>query len=107
MKKKIGVFGGSGFLGSHEADFLTREKYKVLIYDKVKSDYILNGQDFVQGDIQDKESVNKILKKVDFVYNFSGEADIERSKKNPINTLNSNIILSGFIVMPHLSHLFW
>ena len=92
MRKKIVVFGGSGFLGSHVADFLTRKKYQVLIYDKVKSDYITSRQNFVQGDTQDIESVNKALKKADFVYNFSGEADIERSRKNPINTLNSNII---------------
>ena len=92
MKKKIVVFGGSGFLGSHVADFLTSKNCQVLIYDKVKSDYISSGQNFIQGDIEDIESVNKVLKKADFVYNFSGEADIERSRKNPINTLNSNII---------------
>ena len=62
-EKKIVVFGGSGFLGSHVADFLTRKKYQVLIYDKVKSDYITSRQNFVQGDTQDIESVNKALKK--------------------------------------------
>ena len=55
------------------ADFLTRKKYQVLFYDKVKSDYITSRQNFVQGDTQDIESVNKALKKADFVYNFSGQ----------------------------------
>ena len=57
MRKKIVVFGGSGFLGSHVADFLTSKNYQVLIYDKVKSDYISSGQNFIQGDILDKNLV--------------------------------------------------
>ena len=92
MKKKIVVFGGAGFLGSHVADFLTKDKYQVTIFDKNKSNYISAKQIFIQGDTQDLKSVNNVLKNTDFVYNFSGEADIERSKKFPINTLQSNII---------------
>ena len=37
---KILVTGGSGFLGSHVADELTRNGHKVIIYDLVKSKWI-------------------------------------------------------------------
>ena len=33
-KNKIIVFGGSGFLGSHVADSLSDQGYKVTIFDK-------------------------------------------------------------------------
>ena len=34
--KKVSVTGGSGFIGSHTADELTRNKYQVKIFDKHK-----------------------------------------------------------------------
>ena len=39
MSKKIVIFGGSGFIGSHVADFLTKRKYDVFIFD-IKKVYI-------------------------------------------------------------------
>ena len=82
MKKKIVVFGGSGFLGSHVADFLTSKNCQVLIYDKVKSDYISSGQNFIQGDIEDIESVNKVLKKQTLFTIFLGSRYREIKKKS-------------------------
>ena len=38
MKKAV-IFGGSGFIGSYVADELTRRNYKVVIADKIKSQY--------------------------------------------------------------------
>lgn len=38
------VFGGSGFLGSHVADFLTKTGYNVTIYDIIKSPFLQKGQ---------------------------------------------------------------
>ena len=51
---KITVFGGSGFLGSHVADKLSFNKNKVTIFDKKKSKWIKDNQNFVLGDILDK-----------------------------------------------------
>ena len=49
--KKIVVFGGSGFLGSHVADELSRSGHKVIIFDKKKSKWIRPGQKMCIGDI--------------------------------------------------------
>ena len=38
--EKVIVFGGSGFIGSHVADYLTNEGYDVTIFDIIKSPYI-------------------------------------------------------------------
>lgn len=92
MRKKIVIFGGSGFLGSHVADFLTKMKNHVIIFDKKNSEYLLPNQKFIKGNILDIQKVFEVTKRADYVFNFSGEADIENSKKNPLSTINSNII---------------
>tara|TARA_Y100000590_G_C15735047_1_gene1018260 strand:+ start:1014 stop:1892 length:879 start_codon:yes stop_codon:yes gene_type:complete len=92
MSKKVVIFGGSGFLGSHVADFLTKRKYDVFIFDIKKSLYKNRFQKFILGDTLNKTQVNKALKNCSYVFNFSGEADIGRSKKFPLETLKSNVI---------------
>ena len=38
-KLKIAVLGGSGFIGSHVADMLSKRGHKVTIFDQKKSKY--------------------------------------------------------------------
>ena len=45
--KKVVVFGGAGFLGSHVADVLTDRGYQVVIFDIEKSPYLKEGQIFI------------------------------------------------------------
>ena len=42
--KKVIIFGGAGFLGSHIADILTDRGYQVVIFDIKKSPYLREGQ---------------------------------------------------------------
>ncbi|MBJ13552.1 MAG: NAD-dependent epimerase [Candidatus Marinimicrobia bacterium] len=93
MKNKIVsvVFGGSGFLGSHVADELSRNGHKVIIYDLEKSQYITKNQDMVIGDLHDKELVNKTIKGADNVFHFAGVSDIGLARKNPELTYKDNI----------------
>ena len=49
--KKIIVFGGSGFLGSHVADKLSNSGYNVSIFDKIESKFLLNTQKMIKGNI--------------------------------------------------------
>ena len=56
---KVVVFGGSGFLGSHVSDLLTKKKIKVIIFDKYISDHVRKNFTYVKGDITDKLLVNK------------------------------------------------
>ena len=41
---KITVLGGSGFLGSHLADFLSKKGYRVTIFDLHKSKWKKEGK---------------------------------------------------------------
>ena len=60
--KKVIVFGGSGFLGSHVSDKLTQNGYQVTIFDKVKSKYLLDNQSMIEGDILNLKDVNEAIK---------------------------------------------
>jgi len=89
---KIVVFGGSGFLGSHVADYLTENNHKVLVFDKRPSPYLKPYQEMIIGDILDREAVKEITKGVDIVYHFAGIADINQAKNEPYQTICTNII---------------
>ena len=55
------VTGGSGFLGSHLADQLTKLGFKVTIFDK-KSKWKNKKQNIVIGDLSDIKKINKVVK---------------------------------------------
>jgi Nucleoside-diphosphate-sugar epimerases len=90
--KKILVIGGSGFLGSHLADELTNLGHLVTIFDKVRSKYLNKNQIFVLGNTNDNKLLNKLIKKNEYIYYFSGISDIEESMSNPEKTIESNLL---------------
>ena len=92
MTKKAIVIGGSGFIGSHVADRLSDVGYQVTIYDKIKSQWLRNDQKFIIGDVQDSKKLNQIIAGAEVVYNFAAIADLNQASKQPIKTININIL---------------
>ena len=92
MTKKAIVVGGSGFIGSHVADRLSDSGYQVIIYDKIKSQWLRNNQKIIIGAVQDNEKLNEIIAGAEVVYNFAGIADLNQALKQPIQTININIL---------------
>jgi len=95
---KVVVFGGSGFIGSHTADALTENGYKVKIFDIKKSPFLLDKQEMVVGDILDKKAVDKAVKGCDVVYNFAGMADVDKAYFKPVEAIESNILGNTIIL---------
>lgn len=89
---RVVIFGGSGFLGSHVADYLSSNNHQVTIFDLKPSIYLKPNQEMVVGDILDLEAVNQVTKGAEVVYNFAGVADIEEAKSNPLKAINANVI---------------
>ena len=89
---KIVITGGSGFLGSYVADQLTKEGHKVIIYDKKKSKWTKLKQEMCVGDILNTRLLESVIKGSDVVFHFAALADIDQSLKEPINTVNINIL---------------
>ncbi|NQT06404.1 MAG: NAD(P)-dependent oxidoreductase [Candidatus Omnitrophica bacterium] len=98
MSKKIVVFGGAGFLGSHVADALSERGYDVTIYDLKESPYLREDQRMVTGNVLDEKKVNAVLAGAEYVYNFSGIADIEECSDNPLKSVKHNILGHAIIL---------
>lgn len=90
--KKVVVFGGAGFLGSHVADILTDRGYQVVIFDLKKSPYLKEGQISIVGDIADEKAVGEAVRDCDVVYNFAAIADMDEAKNKPLDTVQTNIL---------------
>ena len=99
---KIIVTGGSGFLGSHVADELSKRGHEVTIFDKKKSKWIKPEQKMYIGDILNAKDLESVIKGADAVFHFAALADIDEALKNPIKTANINI--SGTVLALELSH---
>jgi UDP-glucose 4-epimerase len=89
---KIILIGGSGFLGSHIADALTKVGHKVIIFDNKDSKYLKLSQKMIVGDIMKLEDLVKASKNCDVMYNFAGLSDIDEAKLMPIKTAELNIL---------------
>lgn len=91
MKKKALVIGGSGFLGSHLSDILSKNKFNVSLLDTKKSKYKKKNQKMILGNIKSKKKLIKLTKNVNIIFHFAGIADIDEANKNPIKTIETNI----------------
>ena len=92
MTKKAIVVGGSGFIGSHVADCLSDKGYQVTIFDKIKSQWLRNDQKLIIGDVQDSKKLNQIIAGAEVVYNFAAISNLNQALKDPIKTININIL---------------
>ena len=89
---QIAVIGGSGFLGSHLSDALSKKGHKVKIFDRKKSKWIKKNQKMVIGNILNLSSLKKVIKGSQIVYNFAALSDIDYAKYRPIETAKINIL---------------
>ena len=55
MSKNVLVIGGSGFIGSHTADELSKNGHQVRIFDKFASPWLTGNQEMVVGNYLDQE----------------------------------------------------
>jgi UDP-glucose 4-epimerase len=92
------VIGGSGFIGSHVCDDLTSRGHKVTIFDKHTSQWMNGNQKMVLGDIMDLDLLEQCISQANVVYHLAAIADIKEAKKNPIDTININIVGSVNII---------
>ena len=92
MKKKILITGGSGFLGSHLADYLVELGHEVFIYDKNKSKYLNSSQKMIVGTFDDINKLKKLLKNIDIIYHFAASSELDLSAKEPIKILENNLL---------------
>ena len=100
---KILVTGGCGYIGSHTCVELLDANYEIVVIDNFsnsKPDVIdkikqITGKDFTfyEGDVQDKELLNKIFKenKIDAAIHFAGFKAVGESVAKPLMYYRNNL----------------
>ncbi len=94
--KKILVIGGSGFLGAYIVDELDQRNYDVTVADIKKSKSSIK---YIKCDILNNDDLEFAFShNFDYVYNFAALANLDDANKNPIKTLELNLLANMKIV---------
>lgn len=118
MFKAILVTGGAGFIGSNFVPYFCAKypQYKVINLDKLtyagnldnlKECAAMSNYEFVQGDICDRELVEKLFKEHDIrgVIHFAAESHVDNSIKNPGAFINTNV--NGTFTLLDVAFRYW
>ena len=96
---KMLVTGGAGFIGTNfvRRTLTTRPEYEITVLDKLTyagNSSNLTGLDvhFVQGDVADRELVDKLVKASDVVVHFAAETHVDASLRDPAAFVHSNVV---------------
>jgi UDP-glucose 4-epimerase len=94
---KVLVTGAAGFIGSHVSDAFIERGHDVVILDNLTSGKLENlnpKATFVQGDITDKQLVERLFRehKFEIVNHHAAQLDVRKSVADPIFDANQNII---------------
>lgn len=93
---KIFVTGGAGYIGSICAELMLNEGHAISIFDNLSEGHraaIDPRADFVEGDLQDRQSIESALAKSrpDAVMHFAANALVGESMQNPSKYFRNNI----------------
>jgi UDP-glucose 4-epimerase len=91
-KDSVLVIGGSGFIGQHIADELSKRGFSVRIFDRQDSKWRSEDQTYIEGDVLDKVALERAMDGVKFVYHLGGIADIDAAHVAPLETIEVNVM---------------
>jgi len=94
-QKIIGITGIKGFIGSHMANTLIEQGYKVVGFDNDShSSYIpINKEvEIFWGDIRNQSDCNELVSRVDAVIHLAAEISVDKSIEDPQRVIDVNII---------------
>lgn len=96
-EKNILVTGGAGFIASHIVDKLAPEN-NVFVLDNLFTGQMSNLErvkdriTFVEGDIRDRETVNEVVSRVDYIFHLAAHVGNIRSLKDPYFDMEVNVV---------------
>jgi dTDP-L-rhamnose 4-epimerase len=113
--QKVLITGGAGFIGSHVADELLAQGYRVRVLDTLaaqvhgddgcRPDYLDSQVEVTVGDVTDAHALSKALQGVDAVYHFAaavgvGQSMYEVAHYTRVNNLGTAVLLEALIANP-------
>jgi len=98
--KKVLVFGGFGFLGHYLLKELAVRGYKVTVADLQDNDEFEDTVNYIKCNILDKAQVDNVFLnyEYDIVYNLAGFANLDQAIKEPLKTMQLNVIGNMYIL---------
>jgi dTDP-L-rhamnose 4-epimerase len=115
MTQQVLITGGAGFLGSHLADELLAQGYKVRALDnlaaqvhgdnRARPSYLDREVELQIGDVRDADTMRRALRGVDAVYHFAaavgvGQSMYEVAHYTSINNLGTAVLMEALIEHP-------
>jgi dTDP-L-rhamnose 4-epimerase len=115
MRRRVLITGGAGFIGSHLADNLLRQGYRVRALDNlspqvhgpdaVRPAYLDPDVELIEGDVRNPQAVRHALRDVDAVFHFAamvgvGQSMYEIAKYTGVNGLGTAVLLEALIENP-------
>ena len=112
---KILITGGAGFIGSHLADELLANGYRVRVLDALdpqvhgegrrRPGYLAKDVELVVGDVNDRAKVDEALHGIDAVYHFAaavgvGQSMYEVAHYTRVNNHGTAVLLEALIAQP-------
>lgn len=89
---RVLVTGGSGFLGSHVCDELTRRNHEVVVMDLQASPWLAGNQVMVLGDILDAVALRESMAGCAAVYHCAAVADLDHALEEPDLAIEVNVM---------------
>ena len=86
------VVGGSGFLGSHVSDELTKAGYLVKVVDRRPSSWIKQQQEMIVTDLINEGELGAAMKDASVVFNFAALSDLNEALRKPVETAQINVM---------------
>ncbi|WP_025229367.1 NAD-dependent epimerase/dehydratase family protein [Fimbriimonas ginsengisoli] len=115
MNKSVLITGGAGFIGSHLADELLANGYRVRILDSLspqvhgsdgkRPDYLSPDVELMVGDVRNPEAVKRALIGIDHVYHFAaivgvGQSMYDIARYTEVNNLGTAVVLEALVAQP-------
>ena len=93
------VTGGAGFIGSHLAEKLLKDKHKVVIIDNLSTGSLKNIEsfgknpkfEFVEGDIRDVKLMGTLVGRCNVIFHLAAAVGVQLIADKPVHTIETNI----------------
>ena len=98
--KKVLVFGGAGFIGSHLCEQLIGKGASVTVFDNLQTGRTANLTKilkhprfrFIEAEVRDRKKVNKAVPGHDIIFHFCDDSDIRSAAEHPDSYVEQNIM---------------
>ena len=98
--KKILIFGGAGFIGSHLTERLIQDGASVTVYDNLKTGRTANLSAvwkhpdfrFIEADMRERKKVEETVPGHELIFHFCDDSDIRTAAEHPDTYVEQNIL---------------